>query len=52
MTVPERHMLIALTVSTLLVVFNIFAVTSGDAGNYYHLAEQLISSFIHALGRA
>ena len=42
MTTSEKRMLIALTVSTLFIVFNTIAVLSGSVSTYYSLIDQLI----------
>lgn len=42
MTVIEKHLVIALTVSAVLVLFNIAAVTSGSADVYYAGVEELL----------
>jgi len=46
MTAPEKHLVIALTVSTTLVLFNIIAVTSGSADVYYSEVEQFLLNFL------
>jgi len=45
MTVIEKHLVIALTVSTTLVLFNIIAVTSGTADTYYAELEHFLRNF-------
>jgi len=45
MTILEKHIVIALTVSTLLILFNIIAVTTGSADAYYSQVEQFFSSY-------
>jgi hypothetical protein len=49
MTHPTKTMAAALTVSTMLIVFNIIAVTQGAAENYYSQIEQLIVSLLPQL---
>lgn len=45
MTVPEKHIIVALAVSTTLVLFNIVAVTSGSADTYYSQVENVINKY-------
>ncbi len=40
MTTPDKPMMIALTISTAFVIFNIVAVLSGSATTYYSQIEQ------------
>ena len=42
MTTPDKPMMIALTISTAFVIFNIVAVLSGSATTYYSQIEQYI----------
>ena len=49
MTHPTKTMALALTVSTMLIVFNIIAVTQGTAENYYSQIEQFIVSLLPQL---
>ena len=42
MTHPKKHMVVALTASTMFVIFNIIAVTRGTSENYYGQIEQFI----------
>ena len=42
MTASNKHMMIALTISSMLVLFNIIAVLSGSATSYYNQIEQYI----------
>ena len=42
MPVIKKHLVIALTVSTTLVLFNIIAVTSGTADPYYSEVEHVL----------
>ena len=42
MTIPGKHMMIALTISTMLVIVNIVAVLSGSATTYYSQIDQLV----------
>ena len=37
-----KHLVVALTVSTMLIVFNIIAVSQGTAQEYYNLIEQFM----------
>ena len=46
MTAPKKHIVIALTVSTTLILFNIVAVTSGSADAYYSQVEHIIRSIL------
>ena len=45
MAILENHIVIALTVSVALVLFNIIAVTSGSADIYYSEVEQFLLNF-------
>jgi len=45
MAILEKHIVIALTLSTTLVLFNIIAVTSGSADIYYSEVEQFLLNF-------
>jgi len=45
MTAIEKHLVIALTVSTTLILFNIIAVTSGTADAYYSEVENILRNF-------
>ncbi len=45
MSILEKHIVIALTASTLLILFNIIAVTTGLADAYYSQIEQFLSTF-------
>ena len=49
MTHPKKHMAVALTISTMFVIFNIIAVTQGTAENYYSQIEQFIVSLLPQL---
>jgi hypothetical protein len=49
MTHSRKHMAIALTVSTILIIFNIIAVTQGTTDNYYSQIKQFIVSSIALL---
>lgn len=42
---PEKNIVIALTISTTLVVFNIIAVTQGKAEPFYRQLETMIQNF-------
>ena len=46
MYLPEKRIVIALTISTMFIIFNIFAVTQGTAADYYGQLEQFINSFL------
>ena len=46
MTTAEKHMVIALALSTLFIIFNIFAVISGSAATYYSQIDQLIFNIL------
>ena len=46
MTVTEKRIIIALTLSAMLVIFNIIAVTQGDATDYYGQIKQFVSSLL------
>jgi len=46
MNTSEKNMLIALTLSTLLVIFNIVAVLSGSATTYYRQIDQFIFNIL------
>jgi len=46
MTAPDKHMVTALTISTILVIFNIVAVAEGSAAIYYTHMENLISNLM------
>ncbi len=45
----EKHMLIALAVSTMFIIFNIIAVIQGTAATYYSQLEQLIIRLLPTL---
>jgi len=45
MNVSGKHITIALTLSVLLIIFNIIAVTQGTADNFYYQIEMLLRSF-------
>jgi len=49
MTNSEKQMMAALTISSILVIFNIIAVMIGKADIYYSHIEQLIGSLMHQL---
>ena len=49
MTAQKKHMAAALTLSTLLIIFNIIAVTQSTAVDYYSQLEQFISSLLPTL---
>ncbi len=49
MTVTEKHLTVALTLSTMFIIFNIVAVTQGVAADYYSQIVQLIGSLMLAL---
>ena len=42
MTHSNKHMVVALTVSSALIIFNIIAVTQGTTGDYYSQIKQFI----------
>ncbi len=42
MTTSKKHLVIALTLSTLFIVFNIVAVLSGSAATFYSQIDQFI----------
>ncbi|MCK4676236.1 MAG: hypothetical protein KAT61_09970 [Gammaproteobacteria bacterium] len=42
----EKPMIMALTMSVIFTVFNIIAVTSGSAENFYTQTEQFITNLI------
>ena len=44
MTNPTKTMTLALGISTMLVIFNIIAVTQGSAENYYSEIEHFIAN--------
>ncbi len=44
MTNPTKTMTLALSISTMLVLFNIIAVTQGSAENYYSEIEHFIAN--------
>ena len=46
MTHPKKHMAVALTISTALVIFNIIAVTQGAADAYYSQIEQFVVNLL------
>lgn len=49
MSVPEKQMAAALTISTTLIVFNIIAVTQGSAEAYYTQIEQFLTELLPTL---
>jgi len=49
MTTSEKHMLVALTLSALFIIFNIIAVLSGSATTYYSQIDQFISNILPIL---
>ena len=50
MTTPNKHMMIALTISTTFVIINIVAVLSGTATTYYSQIEQYIFESLPIFG--
>ena len=42
MTISNKHMMIALIIATLFVIFNIVAVLSGSATAFYSQIDQLV----------
>ena len=50
MITPDKHMMIALTMSTTFVIFNIVAVLSGSATTYYSQIEQYILDSLPIFG--
>lgn len=49
MTTTEKRMVIALTLSTLFIIFNMIAVISGSAATYYSKIEQIIFNVLPAI---
>ena len=49
MTTAEKRMVIALTLSTLFIIFNMIAVISGSAATYYSQLEQIIFNVLPAI---
>ena len=49
MNTSEKHMLIALTLSAMFIIFNIIAVLSGSATTYYSQIDQLILNILPIL---
>ena len=49
MTHPTKTMAMALTVSTILVIFNIIVVTQGTPDNYFSQIEQFIVTLLSQL---
>ncbi|MBE9560826.1 MAG: hypothetical protein IMF15_08550 [Proteobacteria bacterium] len=49
MTHPTKTMALALTLSTMFVIFNIVAVTQGTAENYYSQIEHFIATLLPQL---
>jgi len=43
----EKSLLLALTVSTVVIIFNIIAVSQGTAEIYYSQLEQVIINLLH-----
>lgn len=49
MTFSNKHLMIALSISTMFVIFNIIAVLSGSATTYYSQIEQTIFDLLPIL---
>ena len=49
MTFSNKYLMIALSISTMLVIFNIIAVLSGSATTYYSQIEQYIFDYLPTL---
>jgi len=49
MSHSEKQIMAALTISSILIIFNIIAVMMGKADIYYSHIEQLITNLLHQL---